>query len=370
MGLNASNRQVSFANFLNEPQGILGGTGLATAFNSPPLMSARGLGILGQAMAPPTQAPLLGGLNLVSLANDAPKWIYVTERFKIFLSNLELTSAQHQDGLTKACGVISCLNAAYYGHSSNTENAFFIGSWAKKTRIRPPRDVDIYFLLPLAVYNRFEAYSGNANKQSALLQEVKSKLLLSYTTSTIKGDGPVVLADFNSYTVEVVPAFLYDQNELSYYVSNTKDGGSYKKTMPFHEIDAITAADSRNANNVRRLIHMLKAWQAYCSVQIKSFYLELLAIEFTDQWAFNQCDYFYYDWITRDFFKWVVTKANAFLWAPGTNEKLWLGDAWKSRADSAYLRALKACDYERANDMGNAGDEWQKIFGPNIPKWI
>ncbi|MNV56986.1 hypothetical protein D3C71_1492950 [compost metagenome] len=145
--------------------------------------------------------------------------------------------------------------------------------------------MDLYFLLPLEVYNRFESYSAGVNKQSALLQEVKSKLLATYPTSMIKGDGPVVLAKFTSYSVEIVPAFMYSNDERSYYVCNTKDGGSYKKTMPLHEVDAITAADSRNSGNVRRLIRMLKAWQTYCSVPVKSFYLELLAVEFMDQCA-------------------------------------------------------------------------------------
>jgi len=303
----------------------------------------------------------------ISASHEAPKWIYVRKRFTSFLNNLELTDSQRKDGETKFKGVVRTLNQAYWNSNSETDHAFYIGSWAKLTRIRPPRDVDLYFLLPSEVYSRFEQYRGN--KQSALLQEVKGKLLATNPTSDIKGDGPVVLAAFTSFNVEIVPAFLYNSAERSYYVCDTKNGGSYKKTMPLHEVDAITAADARNANNARRLIRMLKAWQAWCSVPIKSFYLELLAVEFLDQCEWRKNDYFYYDWISRDFFKWMITKANTHLWAPGTYELLWLGEAWKSRATSAYARAVNACNYELANDEGNAGDEWQKIYGTDIPKW-
>ncbi len=313
---------------------------------------------------------LMSGLASLGVVAETPKWSFVTPRFMAFLDNLELTAAQLADGLTKIQGVVSCLNSAYYGHNSNSANAFLIGSWAKGTRVRPPRDVDLYFLLPIDVYNRFERYGAQVSKQSALLQEVKAKLLSSYPTSTIRGDGPVVLAGFTSYNVEVVPAFLYSNDERSYYVCDTKNGGSYKKTMPLHEIDAIDAADGRNAQNVRRLIRMLKAWQTWWSVPIKSFYLELLAIEFLDQCEWRHKDLFYYDWIVRDFFKWMIVKANTHLWAPGTYDLLWLGEAWKSRAESAYSRAVKACDFERLDDMANAGDEWQKIFGLDIPKYI
>lgn len=309
----------------------------------------------GLGLTPP---PLAAGLASLGVSSDAPKWIYVSKRFQTFVANLELTTLQEADGWTKIYGVVSCLNSAYYGHNSKTDNAFLIGSWAKGTQVRPPRDVDLYFLLPIAVFERFAAYSQHVNKQSALLQEVKSKLLVTYHNSDIKGDGPVVLAGFDSYNIEIVPAFLVSNDERSYHVCDTKNGGKYKKTMPLHEVDVISAADAKNANNVRRLIRMLKAWQSSCSVPIQSFYLELLATEFLDQCNWRMNGYFYYDWISRDFFQWMITKANTYLRAPGTNEMLWLGDTWKSRAESAHARAVKACDYEFSNDMINAGDEW------------
>ena len=326
--------------------------------------------MLAQLMAAPPQNALYGLSSLAAKPVEAPKWVYVTKRFQTFQDNLALTANQVEDGQTKYKGVVSCLNAAYWGHNSETQNAFCIGSWAKDTRIRPPRDVDLYFVLPLAVYQRFEAYGSSVNKQSALLQEVKSKLLGTYWSSSIKGDGPAVLAGFTSYNVEIVPAFLYDSNDHSYYVCDTKNGGRYITTKPLHEVHAIQAADARNNHNVRRLIRMLKCWQARCSVPIKSFYLELLAINFLDQWQYKDQSYFFYDWMCRDFFAWLITTSPSFVMVPGTWEILWIGDAWKSRAESAYGHALKACDYERTNDMYSAGDEWQKIFGTDIPKFV
>lgn len=352
-----------------KPQG-LGLSATALGYGVPP-KSEGGLGLFSSSNTIELGAPINNGGGLMSLhaaaTEETTKWAYVTKRFRSFLSNLELTDLQRNDGERKFKGVVKALNQAYWDSDSDTDHAFYIGSWAKHTHIRPPRDVDMYFLLPLEVYNRFEQYNGN--KQSALLQEVKGKLLDTNPTSDIKGDGPVVLAAFTSFSVEVVPAFLYDDAERSYYVCDTKNGGSYKKTMPLHEVDTVSAADARNSNNVRHLIRMLKAWQACCSVPIKSFYLELLAIEFLDQSEWRNTDYFYYDWISRDFFKWLITKANTHLWAPGTYELLWLGDAWKTRAESAFSRAVKACDFERSNEEGKAGDEWQKIYGIDIPKW-
>lgn len=160
----------------------------------------------------------------------------------------------------------ACLNRAYYNSNSGTDNSFLVGSWSKNTAIRPPRDVDVYFKLPAAVYYRFDNY-GN-NKQSALLQELKATLERTYpTTTNIRGDGPVVVVSFGTYCVEVVPAF--ELNNYQYWVCDTKNGGAYKETAPWAEIVHIDEADKRNAYNLRPLIRMLKAWQANCSVQIK-----------------------------------------------------------------------------------------------------
>jgi hypothetical protein len=53
---------------------------------------------------------------------------------------------------------------------------------------------------------------------------------------------------------------------------------------------------------------------------------------------------------------------------PGTFEVISLGNAWQSRAESAYYRAVRACDHERDNRIEDAGEEWQKIFGLQIPR--
>lgn len=295
---------------------------------------------------------------------------YVSRRFKNFQENLALTERQIADGLAKYTGLTACLNSVYRGTNSTTANSFLIGSWGKDTCIRPPRDVDMYYVLPNEVYYRYEGYAAGGNKQSTLLQEVKRKILDKYPRSIIKGDGPVILADFSGWTVELVPAFLWDAQERTYLVCNTKNGGSYSRTKPHHEAEAVSEADDRTSKNARRLIRMLKCWQANCNVPIKSFYLEILAVNFLDQWAYRKEGYIYYDWMCRDFFRWMIGKANTLLFAPGTYEILYVGDAWKSRAESAYDRAVKATEFENGDLMYSAGDEWQKIFGIDIPRSV
>ncbi|MBM3358113.1 MAG: hypothetical protein FJY54_10350 [Betaproteobacteria bacterium] len=180
-----------------------------------------------------------------------------------------------------------------------------------------------------------------------------------------QGDGQVVVVRFESYAVEVVPAFLLQNGR--YWICDTHDGGRYKETDPRAEAVHIETADQANARNLRPLIRMLKAWQADCSVPITSFQLELLATDFLgkSQWRFR--DFFWFDWITRDFFAYLYGRANTFVYVPGTLEPIFLGSEWRSQTESAYWRAEKACRYEEHNLVAAAGEEWQKIFGPQIP---
>jgi hypothetical protein len=312
-----------------------------------------GLGLLG-----------LGALN-VPYAGPY-NWVAVQRRFEQFHRNLFLTRDQFLDGMTKRGEVVACLDRHYYGGNSETDHSFFIGSWAKETAIRPPRDTDVYFLLPPAVHARFQGNAGN--RQSALLQEVKAVLTRRYPNTDLRGDGQVVLVRFGSYSVEVVPAF-----ELvggGYWICDTHNEGSYKKTDPWAEVTHIDAVDRTNNGNLRPLIRMFKAWQAWCAVPIKSFHLELLAANFLAQSPWRLNSFFWFDWISRDFFAYLYHRANSYVVAPGTLESIYLGNEWQSRAESAYWRAVKACEYEERNLVEAGGEEWQKIFGPQIPRTV
>ncbi len=294
------------------------------------------------------------------------QWIAVRPRFTQFSKELVLTPLQQVDGSTKAGGVVGCLNRQYFGSDSRTDHSFFVGSWGKNTAGRPPRDVDLYFQLPVDAYHRFQQHRWN--RQSALLQEVKSVIADTYPDTDMSADGQIVLVRFGSYNVEVVPAFLLTNG--GYWICDTNNGGRYKETQPWAEANHIDAVDQATNRNLRPLISMGKAWQEHCSVPIKSFQLELIAAEFLAQSPWRIYDFFWFDWISRDFFLYLYWKANTWITVPGGTEVIYLDNDWQSRAESAYWRAVKACDYERDNQVAQAGEEWQKIFGPQIPRTV
>ena len=115
-------------------------------------------------------------------------WAGVTERFRTFHHNLYLTDDQISEGTDHHVGYAKPLTAITMAFS-DLANSYLIGSWGKDTKTRPPRDIDLYFVLPYAVYQRFELVT--VNKQSALLQEVRRVLQGTYPNTNLRGDGQV-----------------------------------------------------------------------------------------------------------------------------------------------------------------------------------
>src|SRR5271170_5564717 len=157
-----------------------------------------GLG-LGFPVPPPVPVPGNSLLGLAGLGQFPPpavvppvyQWFYVERRFSRFLENMKITVDQAEDGETKHKGVVAALNQAYWGSRHETANRILIGSWGKTTRVRPPRDVDILFILPVEVYWQFQQRTGN--RQSQLLQHMRSVLRVSYPATDIRGDRQVVV---------------------------------------------------------------------------------------------------------------------------------------------------------------------------------
>ena len=290
----------------------------------------------------------------------------VAERFNQFLTNIQITSDQNEDGMVKHKGVRKCLNSYYFGNNSETENSMLVGSWGKYTRVRPPRDIDILYYLPFSVYQRFQSVYGN--KQSQLLQEVKNVLAQTCSTTKMRADGQVVVVPFVSFAVEVAPAFKLENGQ--FWICDTHDGGTYKTFDPNAEIQSVSDSDAKSNGNTRHLIRMMKKWQEYCAVPLKSFLIELLAVDFIASWEHRGKSSVYYDWMVRDCFN-LISKTGGFVIVPGTYEVISLGTEWKSKAESAYGRAVKACACEADTSSKtkniDAWYEWYNIFGSDVP---
>jgi hypothetical protein len=282
-------------------------------------------------------------------------------RFTRFLNNTRLNDAQLEEARQRTEAVAKKLHERLYPNTSYAGSTkMLIGSHGKKTRVKPPRDIDVLFLMPNAEYSRYDNYSGNG--QSALLQNVRSILAERYPNTDIRGDRQVVVVSFGSgHAVEVLPAWKATTGK--YLTADSKGGGRWRVSDYKAEVANLDQSDLASNKNTRKLIRMMKLWQWYCSVPIKSLALELRAVNFMSTWGHKTEGAHYHDWMVRDFLGELVKRPNYQSKIPGIDEKCQYGDAWLSRAESAYNRAVKACENEAEDKEILAVAQWQKIFG-------
>lgn len=129
------------------------------------------------------------------------------------------------------------------------------------------------------------------------------------------------------------------------------------------EYNDIVQADRLSAGKSTHLNKMVKVWKRECNVEMKSIFLEIMVNKFVSEWQYKDRTIFYYDWMVRDFFTYMLRWVNGRAIIAGTEQWIELGNCWESKTRSALARAQKACDYEHKNQPYSATDEWQKIFG-------
>lgn len=291
-------------------------------------------------------------------------WAHVIRHYEQFLGELELKNPERLDAEGKADRIARSLFEKYYPNQTFSPCSYVkVGSYGKGTATRPRTDLDMLFVLPRDVYTRIDTLTGN--KQSQLLQEVRRTLLVTFPNTEISADGQAVVAPFQTYNVDIVPAFSFTVGDCAgqYLIVDSSDGGRWRFSDPVAEYNWLQRADLASGGKATHLIKMLKAWKRECNVEIKSICLEIAATVFVMQWEHRHQTIFYYDWMIRDFFAFMLQYVNGWARPAGITEQILLGDCWESKCRTAYNRALNACEFERTDDGFSATSEWRKIFG-------
>ncbi len=290
----------------------------------------------------------------------------VGEWFSDFCANLQV-----QDGGTisnRYKRITQRLNTDFWNTTSDTAHSLYVGSYGRNTAIKGFSDLDMLMQLPYSVYEQYNGYSGNG--QSALLQAVKRSVEKTYSTTSIKADGQVLLVPFDDgITFEVVPGFLNKDN--SYTHPDANSGGSWKVTNPRPEIEAIRTRSADCNGNLVPLCRMMRAWKNYWSVPIGGLLIDTLAYQFIENYVYRDKSYFYYDFMCRDCFEWmaVQNEEQEFWKAPGSGSWVYGKGLFQYKAKRCYNIALEAIEYDAATPKRewSAKQKWREIFGTAYP---
>ncbi|WP_055324467.1 SMODS domain-containing nucleotidyltransferase [Ralstonia solanacearum] len=249
---------------------------------------------------------------------------------------------------------------------SKSAYRFYVGSYGRGTAIPSVSDVDLLYELPYALYQRFHGHTGNG--QSALLALVKNSIRNTYSVSDMAGDGQVVVINFDdNVRFEILPAFV--NTDGSYTFADSNGGGSWRVCRPKHEMDAFSARNVACNQNLVELSRMARAWRDTNNVSMSGMLVDTLAYQFIANWEYRDKSYLYYDFMTRDFFRYLANMdtSQTYWLAPGSGSYVYRSDVFQHKARSAELRAIEAITHIAAGENWSARQKFRAIYGTAFP---
>lgn len=289
----------------------------------------------------------------------------VADYFSEFNKNLLIGSTAEGNISSRYKQITKRLNQDFYGSESDTNHSMYVGSYGRSTDI-VTSDIDMIFILPSGLYAQYNAWQSNG--QSGLLQAVAKSIQKTYSTTYLGADGQVIKLNFtDGINYEIVPVFDLVDDTFRYPDSN--NGGSWKITNPRPEIKAIREADSKYNGNVRRLARMIRAWKYNCDVPMGGLLIDTLAYNFMKDWNYSDKSYLYYDYLTRDFFKYLSeqNKEQNYWYAIGSNQLIYRKGLFEAKAKKAYNLALEAIESYNKEYYFTAKSKWREIYGNKFP---
>lgn len=289
----------------------------------------------------------------------------VANYFSEFNSNILISSLVEGKISDRYKQITKRLNQDFYSSESDSSHSLYVGSFGRSTDI-VTSDIDMIFILPHDLFTQYDSWQTNG--QSGLLQAVVKCFQKTYPTSYLGADGQVIKLNFtDGINYEIVPAF--DLIDDSFRFPDSNNGGSWKITNPRPEIKAIRDADIKYHSNLRRLCRMIRAWKYNCDVPIGGLLIDTLAHNFIKDWINNDKSYLYYDFMTRDFFKFLSeqNKEQNYWYAIGSNQLIYRKGLFEAKAKKAYNLALEAIEAYNKEYHATAKSKWREIHGNKFP---
>ncbi len=292
--------------------------------------------------------------------------ISVSSDFNKLCNNLKISDSVVDTIRNRYHSITKRINVDFWDSNSETSHSLYVGSYGRGTCIYTS-DIDIIVELPWSIKARFDNYSGN--KQSALLQCVRDSLKCTYSSSSISADGQVVDIVFSDgVKFEVVPAFKYT-DDTGYVYGDTNNGGSWKSMDPKAELDAFRVLNQKTNGNLKRFCQMIRAWNENKTVLMSGILIDTTVYKFLSNYSNSDKSYSYYDWFSRDYFKYLYDNGDQDYWyKPGSDERVYKSYTFKTDAKQAYEKCLEALEDYSKDYSYSWHKDWREIYGSKFPE--
>jgi hypothetical protein len=293
------------------------------------------------------------------------------DAFAKFRSRLELTAKEQNDASRRQREI-----RAHMDEEFHIDHDFLTGSYARHTKTKPLKDVDIFCVLGKEERHR------RSEPPVDLLEAVKTSLAKKYGTSNVTRQRRSVTIQFgvtpNSedetdhkvVSFDVVPAFAVGED---YEIPDTgANGGTSGWTKTNPKIHAQKAVEAQEAfdREWKGLVRMMKYWNnSHGKVVKPSFLIEVMALEvlhapYGGDRA-REMQFFFSSLAGRIHETW----GDPARLGPPVSDSM---DASKRAAAEKALgeaerEAAHAIDLTRRGRQGDALRAWRALFGPLFP---
>lgn len=293
----------------------------------------------------------------------------IDDAFRKFKSRLELNDKEQKNASARQQEVREYLDTKF-----KIDRSFLTGSYARWTKTKPLKDVDIFFVLksvedhfrskaPSVVLADFhdalaDKYGGKARKQNRSIN-------VDFGVRADADDN----TDYRVISVDVVPAF----DRGSDFEIPDDELGKWILTNPKTHADKAVAAHQAYSSEWKGLVRMVKYWNnnpKHGEKPIKpSFLIEVMALQcLHGGWGGSfdrEMQGFFATLADRIFDDWPDPAGLGPAISGG------MDDARKARARdclrSAERQATLAINHVRQGRNGEALRTWRELFGPKFP---
>jgi len=286
-----------------------------------------------------------------------------SETFKYFLSNIKISDDKADDISYRYGRITKALNQEFRDTDSKTANSLQVGSYGRYTGINDISDLDMLFIMPASKWIDYNKPGG----QTKLLQDTKTAISNTYSSSDIKVDRCVVTVNFTDSHIDVQPVFEVEEQDYRY--PDTYGDGSWKITKPRKEMDAMVEFETNKNRNLRRLCKMARSWKNKHGVYMGGLLIDTLAYNFLKSTSYyDEKSFAYYDEMCRDFFNYLYDqpKDQTEYGALGSKQRVKVKKSFKRKSKKAYDLAVEAIDATTDKKQHN---KWRDIFGNDFPKY-
>jgi Second Messenger Oligonucleotide or Dinucleotide Synthetase domain len=282
----------------------------------------------------------------------------VATSFNRFLENINITGDHRETCNARRDRIVSLL-----GNHFIILEAFASGSIPKQTAVRGYADLDVIVAL-----NYGKHIDGKLPSQ--VLQSVRDALG-EYRTGVRKNGQAVTLYYETWPNVDIVPVSRVANNGVIVgYEIPDMNKEEWIPSNPKNHSERISERVSSYGPAFRRIIKMIKWWNHQHSTYLRSYHIEVLALEVLDGYFSD------YSWNVFQFFDKAYERIDSrYMWYEGAFVDDYLGYSDRQevlkRLDTARTKARSAWHetYGERNNHERAINIWRQIFGDKFPAY-